>query len=43
MPFDGKHVLITGATTGIGRRPAVLLAQQGADTVLAGRNERRGL
>ncbi|MFT4042221.1 MAG: SDR family NAD(P)-dependent oxidoreductase [Gordonia sp. (in: high G+C Gram-positive bacteria)] len=35
--FSGKTALITGAGSGIGRRIAIVLAAQGADVVLAGR------
>ncbi|WP_242129507.1 SDR family NAD(P)-dependent oxidoreductase [Sphingobium sp. Sx8-8] len=39
MDLTGKVAIITGSGTGIGRASAVLLAQQGADIVLAGRKE----
>jgi NADP-dependent 3-hydroxy acid dehydrogenase YdfG len=35
--LDGKIALVTGAGTGIGRESAILLAQEGATVVLAGR------
>jgi NAD(P)-dependent dehydrogenase (short-subunit alcohol dehydrogenase family) len=38
MDFKGKKALITGASSGIGRAAAILLAQEGADIVLAARN-----
>lgn len=37
QPLDGKLALVTGATSGIGRSTATLLARQGARVVLAGR------
>ncbi|MCH9626070.1 MAG: 3-beta-hydroxycholanate 3-dehydrogenase (NADP(+)) [Chlamydiales bacterium] len=39
----GKVGVITGATSGIGRESALLLAQHGVKVILAGRNEERGL
>jgi len=36
--MSGKTVLITGATSGIGLEAAVMLARQGAFTVIVGRN-----
>jgi len=39
MNFLGKRILITGASTGIGRACAVLLSQLGATLVLNGRDE----
>jgi len=37
--MDGKHVLVTGANTGIGRVTAEVLARRGAHVTLAGRSE----
>jgi retinol dehydrogenase 12 len=41
--LEGKTVLITGATGGIGLAAAVAMARQGATLVLLGRNQKRGL
>lgn len=38
-PVQGKAVLVTGGTTGIGRAIALLLAMQGADVVFFGHEE----
>ncbi len=40
--MKGKTAVITGATSGIGRASAILLARQGVKIVLAGRDEKRG-
>lgn len=42
-PFDftGKKVVVTGASSGIGRATAVKLSQQGAAVFIVGRNEER--
>ncbi len=37
--MNGKRVLITGATNGIGKQTALELATMGADLVIVGRNE----
>ena len=34
MSFNGKVALVTGASVGIGRATAILLAQKGAKTIL---------
>lgn len=39
--FAGKRILVTGASSGIGRSTAILLSQLGADVVLLGRDEMR--
>lgn len=38
MGMDGKTVLITGSTAGIGKQAAIGLLQQGAQVLLVGRN-----
>ncbi|HOX40567.1 MAG TPA: SDR family oxidoreductase [bacterium] len=38
--LQGKKILITGGTTGIGRATAVLLSQMGANVFIFGRHER---
>lgn len=35
--LDGRVAIVTGSGTGIGRATATVLAQHGADVVLAGR------
>lgn len=41
MRFQGKTVLITGSSSGIGRATALLFARDGADVVINGRDEQR--
>jgi NAD(P)-dependent dehydrogenase (short-subunit alcohol dehydrogenase family) len=41
-PLDGKTVVITGATGGLGYETALALAGAGANVVLTGRNEAKG-
>jgi len=42
-PFDlsGKHILITGASSGIGKAIAILCSELGATLTVSGRNEKR--
>jgi NAD(P)-dependent dehydrogenase (short-subunit alcohol dehydrogenase family) len=40
--MNGKVILITGSTSGIGKASAVALASMGAEVVIVGRNEERG-
>lgn len=42
MTFDGKVVLVTGGTSGIGRQTAIEFAAGGAKVVLAGRRLAQG-
>jgi len=37
LALDGKHILVTGASSGIGRSTAILLSQLGARVVITGR------
>ena len=40
--FDGKTVLVTGGTSGIGRAVCIRAGLEGAKVVVAGRSEERG-
>jgi NAD(P)-dependent dehydrogenase (short-subunit alcohol dehydrogenase family) len=42
MDFQGRTVLVTGGTSGIGRATARLLAKSGADVIVSGRSQARG-
>lgn len=41
MDMSGQRILVTGASSGIGRDTAVLLSELGADVILVGRNKGR--
>lgn len=42
MQFNGKTVLVTGGTSGVGRHTARLFAGHGATVIITGRDEQRG-
>jgi NAD(P)-dependent dehydrogenase (short-subunit alcohol dehydrogenase family) len=42
MELEDQRVLVTGATSGIGRETAMLFARRGATVVVTGRNAERG-
>ncbi len=42
MSFEGKAVLVTGSTSGIGRAAAELFAARGGDVIVTGRDQARG-
>lgn len=39
LDFNGKKILITGASSGIGRAAAIYLSRLGAKIVVVGRNK----
>lgn len=39
LDFHGKHILVTGAASGIGRATAVMLSKLGADLILVDLNK----
>lgn len=39
IDLSGRKILVTGASSGIGRETAVLLGNMGASVVLTGRDE----
>ena len=41
LDLDGKHILVTGASSGIGREVAILLSRLGARLIITGRNSER--
>lgn len=41
MSFNNQHILLTGATGGIGRHLALMLARRGANLALAGRDSEK--
>lgn len=41
MELDGKNIIVTGASSGIGKGIAILLSKLGANVILVARNEER--
>ena len=40
--FEGKNMLVTGGTSGIGKSVCIRAAKEGAFVIVVGRNEERG-
>lgn len=40
--LDGKNIIVTGATSGIGEVSAIKLAENGANLIICGRNQEKG-
>lgn len=40
--LEGKNILVTGGTSGIGKASAIKLAEQGGNIIITGRNEEKG-
>ena len=41
IDFSGKRILVTGASSGMGKETAIALANNGAEVILVGRDEQR--
>ena len=39
MDLSGRIIMVTGASSGLGREASILLSQLGAHVILVGRNE----
>lgn len=40
LKLQGNRILVTGASSGIGRKTAIMLSEQGAEVIIVGRNEK---